>query len=86
MHRCLQRHGILRLPDIKGEKPAKKMFKTYPISFFHSDIAEVQTADDKVYLYVGIDRTSKFAFVQLADKANTVTACAFLNALVAAVP
>lgn len=37
-------------------------------------------------MYVGIDRTSKFAFTQLADKANTVTALAFLDALVAAVP
>lgn len=37
-------------------------------------------------MYVGIDRTSKFAFTQLTDKANTVTARAFLDALVAAVP
>jgi hypothetical protein len=44
----------------------------------------VQTAEGN--LYVGIDRTSKFAFVHLADKASTMTARAFLNALVAAVP
>ena len=30
--------------------------------------------------------TSKFAFVQLVDRANTVTASAFLDALVEAVP
>ncbi len=29
------------------------------------DIAEVQTAEGTLYLYVVIDRTSKFAFVQL---------------------
>jgi hypothetical protein len=23
LHRCLQRHGISRLPDIEGDKPAK---------------------------------------------------------------
>ena len=40
----------------------------------------------KLYLYVGMDRTSKFAFVQLVDKATTVTARAFLDALVDAVP
>ncbi len=39
-----------------------------------------------MYLYVAIDRTSKFAFVQLVEKANTVSARAFLDALVAAVP
>jgi transposase-like protein len=86
LHRCLQRNGISRLPDVEGDKPAKKKFKSYPIGFFHIDIAEVQTAEGKLHLYVGIDRTSKFAFTQLADKANTVTARAFLDALVAAVP
>jgi len=30
LHRCLQRHGISRLPDVAGTKPAKKTFKTYP--------------------------------------------------------
>src|SRR5215218_9347859 len=35
---------------------------------------------------LAIDRTSKFAFVQLVEKADTVTSRAFLDALVAAVP
>ena len=35
LHRCLQRHGISRLPDIEGDLPAKKKFKAYPIGFFH---------------------------------------------------
>ena len=70
LHRCLQRHGISRLPDVEGDKPAKKKFKSYPIGYFHIDIAEVQTAEGKLYLFVAIDRTSKFAFVQLVKKAN----------------
>ena len=70
LHRCLQRHGIGRLPDIGGEKVAKKKFKAYPIGFFHIDIAEVQTAEGKLYLLVAIDRTSKFAFVELHRKAT----------------
>ena len=86
LHRCLQRHGISRLPDIEGDKPARKKFKSYPIGFFHIDIAEVQTAEGKLYLFVAIDRTSKFAFVQLVESANRVTASAFLEALIAAVP
>jgi len=65
LHRCLQRHGIGRLPHVEGDKPAKKRFKTYPIGYFHIDIAEVQTAEGKLYLFVAVDRTSKFAFVQL---------------------
>src|ERR671912_587101 len=35
LHRCLQRHGISRLPDVEGEKPTKSNFKAYPIGFFH---------------------------------------------------
>ena len=86
LHRCLQRHGISRLPDVEGDKPAKKKFKSYPIGYFHIDIAEVQTAEGKLHLYVAIDRTSKFAFVQLVESANRLTASAFLVALIAAVP
>ncbi len=43
LHRCLQRHGISRLPEVEGEKPVKKKFKKYPIGYVHIDIAEVQT-------------------------------------------
>src|SRR6476620_7952701 len=79
LHRCLQRHGISRLPEVGGEKEPKKKFKSYPIGYFHVDIAEVQTAEGKLYLFVAIDRTSKFAFVQLVKKANRVTASVFLE-------
>src|ERR1700761_5939389 len=41
LHRCFQRHGIARLPETEGDKPAKKKFKPYPIGYFHIDIAEV---------------------------------------------
>ena len=33
LHRCLQRHGISRLPDVEGDKPIKKKFKSYPIGY-----------------------------------------------------
>lgn len=39
LHRCLQRHGISRLPEVAGTKLQKKKFKVYPIGFFHIDIA-----------------------------------------------
>ena len=35
LHRCLQRHGISRLPNVAGDKPDKKKFKSYPIGYFH---------------------------------------------------
>jgi transposase InsO family protein len=86
LHRCLQRYGVSCLPEIEGDKPSKKTFKSYPIGYFHIDIAEVQTAEGKLYLYVAIDRTSKFAFVQLVKKTGRTSAAAFLEALIAAVP
>ena len=86
LHRCLQRHGISRLPDVEGDKPGKRNFKAYPIGYFHIDIAEVQTAEGKLYLYVAIDRTGKFAFVQLVKKTGRTSASAFLEALIGAVP
>ena len=86
LHRCLQRHGISRLPDVEGDKPKRSKFKRYPIGFFHIDIAEVQTAEGKLYLFVGIDRTSKFAVTQLVDKADRKTAWEFLQHMLEAVP
>ena len=71
LHRCLQRHGISRLPDVEGDKPAKTKFKSYPIGYFHIDIAEVRTEQGKLHMFVAIDRTSKFAFVELHEKATT---------------
>ncbi len=31
LHRCLQRHGISRLPDVEGDKSKRQQFKRYPI-------------------------------------------------------
>lgn len=86
LHRCLQFHGISRLPEIEGDKPGKKKFKRYPIGYFHIDIAQVQTAEGKLQLFVAIDRTSKFTFARLEESATVHTAAAFLRALVEAVP
>ena len=86
LHRCLARHGISRLPEVEGDKPAKKRFKAYPIGYLHIDIAEVQTAEGKLYLYVAIDRTSKFTVVQLVKKTGRTSASAFLESVIEAIP
>ena len=86
LHRCLQRHGIFRLPDMEGDKPKRQKFKRYPIGYFHIDIAELRTNEGKLYLFVAIDRTSKFAVAQLVDKSNRKTAWEFPEAVLEAVP
>src|ERR1700747_2270038 len=86
LDRCLQRHGISRLRQVETDRLDKRKFKAYPIGYFHIDIAEVRTQEGKLYLFVAIDRTSKFAFARLFDKPNTAAARAFLEQLVEAIP
>jgi len=86
LHRCLQRHGISRLPNTEGDKPRRSKFKRYPIGYFHIDLAEVRTEQGKLYLLVAIDRTSKFTFVELHERVTRRVAANFLRALIAAVP
>ncbi|GGB61250.1 hypothetical protein GCM10011316_36550 [Roseibium aquae] len=85
MHRLFQRHDISRLPDVEGTKPKKK-FKTYPIGYFHIDIAEVWTDESKLYMLVAIDRTSKYAFAELHERITRRDAANFLRRLIDAVP
>ena len=85
LHRLFQRHDISRLPAVEGDKP-KKRFKDYPIGYFHIDIAELRTEDGKLYMFVAIDRVTKFAFAELHERATRRTAADFLRRLIDAVP
>ena len=86
LHRCLKRHGCSRLPKPNTNPADKKKFKQYPIGYFHVDIAEVRTQEGKLYLYVAIDRTSKFAYAQLHKSQTKMIAAEFLRNLLGAVP
>jgi integrase-like protein len=86
LHRCLQRHGINRLPEMTGDQPQKKQFKSSPIGSCHIDIAEVRTEEGKLHLFVAIDRTSKFAYAELHPEALKTIAAQFLRHLIDAIP
>jgi len=86
LHRCLQRHDISRLPEMKKESEPKTKFKAYSIGFFHIDITELRTEQGKLHLFVAIDRTSKFVMAKLYDRATMKSAKEFLTALIEAVP
>lgn len=49
-------------------------------------MAEVQTAEGKLCLFVGIDRTAKFAVARLNQSADKRTACEFLWQMPDALP
>jgi len=86
LHRLFKRHSINRLPDVEGDKQSKKKFNSYPIGYFHIDIAEVRTEEGKLYLFVAIDRTSKFVYVELLEKYGKMEAAQFLRNLLQTVP
>jgi hypothetical protein len=82
----LQQRAISRLPEVRGDKPAKKRFKRYPIGYFHLDLAEVRTVEGKLNLFVSIDRTSKFVHPRLEKKVGKMEAAQFLRDLLQALP
>lgn len=87
LHRCLQRHGISRLPNLDANKnKSKKKFKTYPIGYLHMDIAEVRTEDGKLYMFVAIDRTSKFTYVEIHPRMTKMIAAQFLRNTIKLLP
>ena len=85
LHRLLQRHGVSRLPSVE-DPPARRQFRAYPLGYVHIDLAEVSTEEGKLYLFVAIDRVSKFAFAELHAHASRRIAADFLRRLVERVP
>jgi transposase InsO family protein len=87
LHRCFRRHNISRLPELDGASSSpKKKFKNYPIGYFHIDLTELRTAEGKLYLFVAVDRTSKFALARLVQRASRRAAAEFLRELIETVP
>ncbi len=81
----LQRHRIGWLPYVKSDRPARRKFTSYRIGYFHVDVAEIRTEQGKLRMFVAIDRTSKFGFVELHEKATAIVSKEFPLRLTAAV-
>ena len=77
---CLKKQHLSKL------KRSLKEFKACPLGFFHIDIAEVHTEEGKLYLYVAIDRTSKFAYTERHKEQTKKIAADFLTHLIQSVP
>jgi len=86
LHRCLVRHGLNRLPKEEQSSKAKKSFKDYPIGYVHVDISEVHTQEGKAYLFVGIDRATKYTYVEVYTQMTQDNACLFLKNFIADCP
>ena len=79
LHRCLQRHGISRLPEPQQTKPVRQKFKAYPPGYIHIDITQVYTKQTKLYLHVAIDRTTKYCIAKLYENQTIDSAVDFLR-------
>lgn len=86
LDRCLRRHCVGNVNALKPVKPKEphKAFKAYEPGYLHVDVKYLpQIADEtkRRYLFVAIDRATRWVFVAVkADKA-AASAKAFLNAL-----
>lgn len=86
LHRCLQRHGISRLPD-DGEKTSKRgCFTETKIGYVHIDSCEFRHAEGRLIMFLAIDRVSKFTYVEFHEKAGKMNGAAFLRNVVQAFP
>src|SRR3982751_135546 len=92
--RILKAEGLNRRPKPASTQPAKGQgtFKDYDLGFIHIDIKhlpKLQTADGerrKRYLYVAIDRCSRWVHLAVKDDELATSAIAFLTEAVRAFP
>ena len=91
LSRCLQRHGVGRLKELQpaAGKPAHKPFKAYEPGFLHVDVKYLPQMPDEEhrrYLFVAIERATRWVFVQLQSHKTAAAAQAFLKAVHQACP
>ena len=86
LHRCLQRHGISRLPATEEKGARRGRFAETQIGYVHVDVCELRLAAGKLRMFLAIDRVWKFTYVEFHEHANTTTGPAFLRSVVAAFP
>ena len=82
LYRCLTRNNLNVVPKEESEVREKKNFKDYPIGFVHIDITEVRTQEGKCYLFVGIDRATKYVYTEIHETMTTNVSKDFLKNLI----
>ena len=91
LDRCLRRHGAGNLNALKPREPAvaHKAFKSYEPGYVHMDVKylpQMQDESQRRYLFVAIDRATRWVFVQFKANKTAASARAFLKALHKACP
>ena len=86
LHRCLERHGISRLPQGEEKASKRKRFAETKIGYVHIDVCELRLAEGKLFMFLAIDRVSKFAYVDFRDACTKANGAAFLREVVEVFP
>ena len=86
LHRCLQRHGISRLPHGEEKASKRKRFAEAKIGYVHIDVCELRLAQGKLFMFLAIDRVSKFVHVDFLDANTKANGAAFLRQVVEVFP
>ncbi len=86
LHRCLERHGISRLPRDPERASKRGRFAETTIGYVHIDACELRLAEGKLFMFLDIDRVSKFVHVAFYDANTKMNGAAFLRDVVAAFP
>ena len=86
LHRCLVRHGISRLPRGEEKASRRQRFAETTIGYVHIDACELRLAEGKLFMFLAIDRVSKFVHVAFLDANTKVNGAAFLREVVEAFP
>ncbi len=84
LDRCLRRHGVGNLNALKPAEPAQphKAFKNYVPGYLHMDVKYLPQMQDETkrrYLFVAIDRATRWVFVQIKANKTAASAKAFLK-------
>ena len=90
LDRCLRRHGVSNLQALLPAPPEvpAKTFKDYAPGYVHIDIKYLPAieGEPRQYLFVAIDRATRWVYLDLKPDQTAASARAFLDALVKAAP
>src|SRR6195952_5302872 len=92
VYRILKAEGLNRLPSSEQARKPHGTFKDYEVGFVHVDVKHLPKLRDrdgstrKRYLYVAIDRASRYVHLAVKDDETTASAVAFLSEALAAFP